>query len=323
MSLSRIVRPAVRVRWTVLPLQTLRLSSTQPASAASTPSAPQRELPPEEMDNPSLLQKIKLRFKGIPLKGEPHPPRSLFDDVDKEWFAPQSLPLVPKDFKEYPERDIKNYPYPARRMYPPKTRMLMIPDSWMTPFYKVTGVSGPYLFFGGIVAFLFNKEYIVFDENASMIPGWILAYLFLTRAFGYRLDNYLYQKHKAEVDQWKSLIEEDLKEAKEFRKAAAEESTALQAIKENFPQAFKENMHMQLEAAYRANMQNLAAEVKRRINYLQETEATRHRFERDHMLNWIMQSVRAEINANKDGIKDQYLNNCIEQLKALSVSASR
>uniref|UniRef100_A0A1I8C0Y7 ATP synthase subunit b n=1 Tax=Meloidogyne hapla TaxID=6305 RepID=A0A1I8C0Y7_MELHA len=51
------------------------------------------------------------------------------------------LPSVPKDFKEFPERDLINFPYPEMMMYPAKTRFLLIPDSWLRPIEKVTGTS--------------------------------------------------------------------------------------------------------------------------------------------------------------------------------------
>lgn len=281
----------------------------------------EQSIKPGDADEPGFFKKIIYRFKGIPLKGEVRRPRSLFDDIDKEWFAPQSLPEVPRDYKEHPERDLAHYPYPARRMYPPKARLLVIPDSWMTPFYKVTGVSGPYLFIGGLVAFLINKEIFVIDENAVLTLGFIIFYWLVSRTFGYRIDNFLYGKHVKQMDYYKSLIEEDLKGAKDFRMASAAETASLKAAKENFPAVFKENMEMQLEAGYRKNVQDVALELKRRMDYLQEVEATKHRFERDHMLAWITQSVRSEIATNKDKIKDQYLNKCIEQLKSLSASA--
>lgn len=315
MSLSRLAPSKGTLRLVAIPF---RVISTSPTSSAAGGWPDEK---PEEMDNPSFWQKIVLRFKGVPLKGEVHPPRSIFSDVDKEWFAPKSLPEVPRDYKEYPERDLVNYPYPARRMYPPKTRLLMIPDSWCTPFYQVTGVSGPYLFFGGLFAFLLNKEIYVLEEQAHMLCGWILFYLLLSRTIGYRVDKWLYGEYQKRMDRFKALIEEDLKGAKEFREASAAESRSLQAMKENFPIVFKETMQLQLEAAYRRNVQMIADEVKRRIDYLQETEATRRRFERDHMLKWIIEGVRKEIAANKDGVKDQYLNKCIAQLKTLSANA--
>ncbi|VDD87467.1 unnamed protein product [Enterobius vermicularis] len=212
----------------------------------------------------------------IPLKGELHPPRAFMQDVDKEFFAPESLPEMPKDYKEYPERDLKNFPYPTRRMYPPKSRLLMFPDSWFTPFYKLTGVSGPYIFFGGLFLFLVNKEIFVFDDAAAILGNWILWYLFISRSFGF---------------------------------------------KEHFPTALKEAMQLQLEATYRSNLMKTASEMKRRLDYLQETEAAQKRVERAYMLNWIIDSVHKEIEQNKDGIKDKYLNGCIDELKNLAAHA--
>lgn len=44
-------------------------------------------------------------FIGIPLKDELHAPISFMRDIGKE-FVPPPLPALPKDFKEYPERDL-------------------------------------------------------------------------------------------------------------------------------------------------------------------------------------------------------------------------
>uniref|UniRef100_A0A1I8A7I5 ATP synthase subunit b n=1 Tax=Steinernema glaseri TaxID=37863 RepID=A0A1I8A7I5_9BILA len=286
MSLSRFAAPNSNAfRVFVIPARA--------AHAAAAPAAAQ--VKPEELDNPGFFQKIALRFKGIPLKGELHAPKSMFDDCDKEWAAPQPLPAMPKDYKEHPDRDLVNFPYPERPMYPPKTRMLMMPNSWCTPFEKVTGTSGPYLFYGGLFAFLVNKELWVFEEQGHMLCGWILFYLLISRTVGYRIDKYLYGEFQKRMDHFKSLIADDLKEAVEFRKNSAAETESLTAIKEKFPVIFKENMALQLEAAYRANVEQVATELKRRIDFLHETEATKHRFERDHMVKWITENVMKDV----------------------------
>lgn len=46
---------------------------------------------------------------GIPLKGETQRPKTMFDDIDKEFSAPEPLPAMPKDFKEHPERDLVRF----------------------------------------------------------------------------------------------------------------------------------------------------------------------------------------------------------------------
>lgn len=308
MSLSRFAAPSnASFRLCVIPVRAAHAAAA-PASGVSVKA--------EELDNPGFFQKIALRFKGIPLKGELHRPKSMFDDCDKEWFAPHPLPAMPKDYKEYPERDLVNFPYPERQMYAPKTRLLMIPDSWMTPFHKVTGTSGPYLFFGGLFAFLVNKELWVFEEQGHMLCGWILFYLLISRTVGYKFDKYLYGEFQNRMNHFKSLIEDDLKEAVEFRKNSAAETEALLAVKEKFPVIFKENMALQLEAAYRANVEQVATEMKRRIDYLQETESTKHRFEREHMLNWINENVVKEV--DQKAFREQYMQTCIKQLGEVS-----
>jgi F-type H+-transporting ATPase subunit b len=291
-----------------------RLVAVIPVRAASDAAVP--ALSPEE--KPGIFQKISMRFNGKPLHGETHPPKSMFDDIGKQFVPPEPLPKVPKDYKEFPERDLVNFPYPERPTFEPKTRFLMIPDSWCTPFHKITGASGPYLFYGGLFAFMLNKELWVFEEQGHMLCGWILLYIIAKNAFGYRIDSSLYKGYQERMDYFKGLIQEDLKEATEFRKTSAAETEALKAVKDNFPTIFKENMALQLEAAYRRNIQTVSTELKRRLDYLQETEATKQRFERDLLLKLIAEGVQKSIETNEGNIKDAYLDNCIAQLKTLS-----
>jgi F-type H+-transporting ATPase subunit b len=260
-----------------------------------------------------------MRFKGIPLEGEAHAPLAAFRDCDKVYYGPP-IPAVPKDYKEHPERDLENFPYPQRIQYAPKTRMLMIPDSWCRPIEKVTGTSGPYLLIGGLAAFLVNKEIWVIDEAGMMLFGWVFWYLVLSRAVAYRLDKSIAENALAnKVKFLKSLVQDDLKEAVEFRKTSAAESESLKAAHETFPTIFKENLALQLEATYRRNVDAVATELKRRLDYLQEVEATKERFERDIYIKSIIEGVQKMIAENEGSIRDRYLENCIEQLKVLSV----
>ncbi|CAB3401730.1 unnamed protein product [Caenorhabditis bovis] len=265
---------------------------------------------------PNLFEKIAYRFRGIPLPGENEAPKSMFEDCNKEWSAPELLPAVPKEI-EGPERDLKNYPYPARPMYPPKTRLLMMPNSWFTPFDKVTGVSGPYLFYGGLFAFLVNKELWVFEEQGHMTVGWILFYLLVSRTVGYKIDAGLYNDYQNRMNHFKSLIAEDLKDAVEFRKTSAKKTESFNAIKESVPISLKEAMQLQLEATYRKNVDKLTNEITRRIDYLKQTEETKARFERDQLLKLINEGVEKQV-SQKD-FKDKFLQNAIQQLKGIAV----
>ncbi|CAJ0583010.1 unnamed protein product, partial [Mesorhabditis spiculigera] len=303
MSLSRLVPSKGAQRLLLVPVQ-----SRGAAHAALK----------AEDEEPGFFQKVSLRFRGVPLKGESQRPKSMFDDIGKEWSAPEPLPEVPKDFKEYPERDLVNYPYPARPMYPPKTRLLMVPDSWCTPLQKITGTSGPYLFFGGLFAFLVNKELWVYEEQGHMTAGWILFYLLISKSVGFRLDKYLYGEYQNRMNYFKGLIQEDLKDATEFRKTSALETDSLSTVKDSFPTIMKENMELQLEATYRKNVSTISTELQRRLNYLKDTEDAKSRFERDLMLKWIVNGVEQQ--AKDPKFKDQFLSNSIQQLKGLKVN---
>jgi len=267
---------------------------------------------------PNFFQRVSLRFKGVPLKDENQAPAPFwFRHADKV-FNPAPLPTVPKDYKEHPERDLVNFPYPEQHMFPPKTRFLIIPDSWLSPLQKVTGTSGPYVFVGGLVAFLLNKEFITMDEHFMKFQILAILYFMASRTFSYGIDSYCYKLFQGKVDALKKVVDDELKDAVEFRKTSAAETESLKAIHEKFPVIFKENLALQLEATYRRNVDAVANELKRRIDYLQEVEATKLRFERDILLKSITQGVYNAINNNEGNIKDNYLDNCIGQLKTLS-----
>lgn len=300
MSLSRLSSPQFYSRVFIV----ARGAATGHATASSDNSV-------------SFFEKIACRFKGVPLPTETEAPKSMFDACNKEWSAPELLPAVPKDFKEHPDRDLVNYPYPSRPMYPPKSRLLMMPDSWFIPFQKVTGTSGPYLFFGGLFAFLVNKELWVFEEQGHMTVGWIIFYLLVSRTAGYKIDAGLYNDYQERIGFFKGLIQEDLKEAVDFRKTSAKQTDSLTALKDNMPTSLKESMQLQLEAAYRKNIQTISGEIKRRIDYLKETEETKARFERDQLLRLINESVEKQV-SQKD-FQEKFLQNAIQQLKGIAV----
>uniref|UniRef100_A0A8R1E6I2 ATP synthase subunit b n=1 Tax=Caenorhabditis japonica TaxID=281687 RepID=A0A8R1E6I2_CAEJA len=301
MSLSRLSSPQIASRVVVV--------ARGAATGHATPTSSDSDV--------GYFQKIAYRFKGIPLPSETEAPKSMFDACNKEWSAPEYLPAVPKDFKEHPDRDLTNYPYPARPMYPPKSRLFMMPNSWFTPFQKVTGTSGPYLFFGGLFAFLVNKELWVFEEQGHMTVGWIIFYLLVSRTVGYKIDAGLYKDYQDRVGFFKGLINEDLKDAVEFRKTSARQTESFAALKESLPVSLKETMQLQLEATYRKNVQTVTSEIKRRIDYLKETEESKSRFERDQLLKLINTSVEKQV-SQKD-FQEKFLQNAIQQLKSIAV----
>ncbi|KAL7079252.1 hypothetical protein ACQ4LE_001331 [Meloidogyne hapla] len=229
------------------------------------------------------------------------------------------LPSVPKDFKEFPERDLINFPYPEMMMYPAKTRFLLIPDSWLRPIEKVTGTSGPYMTLFTISAFLVNKEYFCFDENGvPLLWLFIPAYLFLKHCFGYKVEQHYYKFFKNLMDTRKEFIKGELKEANDFRKYAKEQTESLNAVQENFPTILRENLSLQLESTYRKNAEYAWIELKRRLDYLKEVQETKERFAKEMHLKTITEGVRKMIEKNEGNIREKYMDQCIENLKLLT-----
>ena len=83
-----------------------------------------------------------------------------------------------------PERDTKNFPnYKAPENSPP-TRMGFLPESWFNFFYPKTGVTGPYLFLGGLTTFVMGKEIWVVDHYFPEVISFSIMVWIINKKFG-------------------------------------------------------------------------------------------------------------------------------------------
>lgn len=79
--------------------------------------------------------------------------------------------------------------------------------------------------------------------------------------------------------------------------------------------AQKENVALQLEAAYRERLAQVFSEVKRRLDYQVEIQLVERRVKQKHLVNWVSSKVLGSITADQDNAT---LNKCIADLGALA-----
>jgi len=101
-------------------------------------------------------------------------------------------------------------------------------------------------------------------------------------------------------------------------KAEEEHMEVLKSIGTSLPAVQRENLSLQLENEYRKRLQNVHNAIKRRLDFFVEYESTRRRFEQKHMVDWIMQQVRASVTPQMEAAT---LKQCIVDLKAMANKA--
>lgn len=238
------------------------------------------------------------------------------DDWGK-WHTPaKKIDTWPADFKEYPERDLVNFPHPVQKMYEGKVRLGFIPDEWFQAFYKKTGVTGPYLFGWGLVAFLLQKEFWVIEHEFKHLPPLLILIFITYKLYGAKIHKYCDQQLQAEVDDEKKDIINVVKEIKESVQLEKAHQEMLPDCIANIAEAKKENVDLQLELHYRERLSNAFQEVKRRVEYLAQSEEAKRRFEQKHMVNWIIDQVKKSITPQQE---QNVLKQCISDLKRLAV----
>ncbi|CAF3068535.1 unnamed protein product [Rotaria socialis] len=220
--------------------------------------------------------------------------------------------LWPHD--QWPERDLVNYPPYKLREAPNPVRWYCVPESWFKFFYEKTGVTGPYMFFYGLLVYGFSKEYIVLWYDFTEYLILAAAVITVVKKLGPSISDAFRGWHQDEVGRYNSVVNNSKAMAGKMLHSYEESLERAKSIGA-LAEARKDIINMGLETSYRERMKQLYESVKRRLDYQVALQNARKDFERTNMINWITSEVKKSITDKQE--KDT-LQSCINQLRQIA-----
>jgi len=216
-----------------------------------------------------------------------------------------------------PERDHVNWPRVERPILPSPVRMLCVPQSWFDILYDKQGVTGPYILGFGSLAFLLSKEFWVIEHELMAGLTLYATWGLLIKKFGpmavEQMDKDIAAENK-EIDNMRDIPLQLKREEIGDLEASIDSARHGHLVYD----AKKENVALQLEAAYRERLMEAHRQVKQKLDYHLHTDAVKQNFEHKHMVDWIVKSVRSSITPASEAAT---LKQCMVDLKALAARA--
>jgi len=211
----------------------------------------------------------------------------------------------------------EQWPRPVRVDYAP-VRHGFIPEEWFTIFYKKTGASGPYAFAGALTTFLLSKEiYVLEHEFYTGLSIAVMCVIFCKK-IAPGIGASLSEEAKQIEDDWnsgrKAEIQANIDGIEDEKKDQWRTDGQLILL-----DAKKENVALQLEAAYRSRLANVYSEIKRRLEYQVQIQHVERRVKQKHLVNWVVGGVLKTITPDQD---KENINKCLADLNALAARAN-
>ncbi|GAB6021852.1 hypothetical protein CHUAL_004424 [Chamberlinius hualienensis] len=261
----------------------------------------------------NMLSRIALR-SGVSLASVRVAPAAQIRVCHHEAVEDERRKNLLAKIKEGPERDLVNFPRRIRPLYPGKVRLGFIPDEWFQFFYKKTGVTGPYVFGGGLLTYLFSKELWVIEHEFYTGISLTILVTVIAKKFGPQVAAFLDKKLDQDEAMWKNYRHKHIKHFEDQIAAEKDSQSKAEGQKYLFD-AKRENILLQLEADYRNRLMNVYTEVKKRLDYQLELQNASRRIEQKHMVNWIVNNVLKTISPQQE---KEALQLCVANLKRLA-----
>lgn len=228
--------------------------------------------------------------------------------------APAAVDNVRRYPHDAPERDMVNFPPMKQPVNPGKLRIGVFPEEWFQFMYNKTGVTGPYILFWGGLTTVLSKEYFVPWVDTPEHLVFLGLFVYFSKTMAPKIAAMLDKEAAAQDDAYNAELAESTKsvDAQIVEKEGLKSLPDANAL---IHQAKRENVHLQLEAAYRARVAEVHNEVKRRLDYQVALDNVHKRVEREQAINYIIDGVRKSIGANQE---KEAFNSGLATLKALS-----